>query len=1118
MSLVKQLTKRWFKFFCVACVTGFSFSCTSTPERPRILVFSKMKGEHHESIPAGITAIQKLGQENGFLIDTTKDAAYFHEDSLQNYRAVVFLSTPQNVLDFHQQVAFERFIQAGGGFMGIHAAANKENDWPWYNKLVGAYFSGHPHIQKATIEIKDKNHPSTSFLSYNWVRNDEWFDFKNINPEIHVLATLHEKSHEGGQNDGSHPFAWYHEFNGGRAFYTGGGHVAESYTEPLLLQHILGGIKYAIGENKELDYTKAYAVQAPEENRFTKTILANDLNEPMELAVAPDGRVFFIERAGRLYMYDPALQKTHLLHEFTFSNKALNSLNGLLGLTLDPDFSLNNFIYLFYTNDEKDQFKQYISRFTLRPEGTLDLKSEKVLLQIPVDVAGRTHTGGSLAWDKARNLYISTGDNTTPTAFAPIDERPARFTTDAQRSSGNTNDLRGKILRIHPEADGSYTIPKGNLFPQDTPGTRPEIYVMGCRNPYRISVDPLTSFVYWGDIGPDAGTDGARGPRGYDELNQTKRAGNYGWPYFIGNNQAYKSYNYASEVVGDPFNVNAPVNNSPNNTGMKSLPPAEKAMIWYPYAQSEKFPKLGAGGRSAMAGPVYHYDPNLKSDIKFPEYYDKSVFMYDWMRNWIFAIHLNENQDYVRMEPFMPATGDFRRPIEMELGPDGAMYILEYGSVYGKDNEDARLVRIDYNAGNRAPVAKITTHDTLGTAPFTATFSSNKSYDYDKDDKLTYEWRFEGNKIASQAPKPSYTFRKNGIYQVILKVADPAGKSDLDTVQVHIGNTLPSVAIHSASNSSFFFPETTSFSYSVSVEDNEDSVIEKKNIKVSLRYIPKVTANLATPELEKITNSFNLGKTLLKGSDCKACHQLNQKSIGPAFMDISKRYQNDENAVATLANKVITGGGGVWGTDIMNAHPQLSKEESREIIKYVLSLADKSPDANLPRKGTVNLNQHPGKGEEGGYILTASYTDKGGALSPLSATETLVLRPAKVQAEEASILYRINKKENHLEFTNNKAYFALKQIGLNEIKQLTYRFSSRLNAAAIEVRIDSLNGPVISTMNYEATGDWNKFKEQSSAVKSTPEGKHSLYFVIVKNDAPKDKEPLLLLDWVEFQK
>jgi cytochrome c len=176
-----------------------------------------------------------MGTENNFLADTTSDAGYFVDDSLKNYAAIIFLSTTQNVLNPDQQVAFQRYIQAGGGFVGIHAAADTEYDWPWYNKLLGAYFSSHPRQQKAIIDIRDTTHASTSFLPRRWERFDEWYNYKNIQPDIKVLATLDETSYQGGTNGDFHPIAWYHAFDGGRAFYTGLGHTNESYTETLFL-------------------------------------------------------------------------------------------------------------------------------------------------------------------------------------------------------------------------------------------------------------------------------------------------------------------------------------------------------------------------------------------------------------------------------------------------------------------------------------------------------------------------------------------------------------------------------------------------------------------------------------------------------------------------------------------------------------------------------------------------------------------------------------------------------------------------------------------------------------------------------------------------------------------
>ncbi|MGA0556046.1 ThuA domain-containing protein [Larkinella sp. VNQ87] len=229
------------------------FSCLSTgpaEAKDAILVFSKTKGFRHKSIEVGKASIYKLGQENGFNVDTTENAALFTPDNLKKYKAVVFLSTTGDILNNEQQAAFEQYIKKGGGFVGIHAAADTEYDWPWYNQLVGAYFLSHPKQQNAEIEIVDKKHLSTKMLPDRWKRYDEWYNYKSIVEGIKVIGKLDEKTYEGGKNGDNHPFIWYREFDGGRSFYTGGGHTDESYSDPQFLQHILGGIKYAMGKKK----------------------------------------------------------------------------------------------------------------------------------------------------------------------------------------------------------------------------------------------------------------------------------------------------------------------------------------------------------------------------------------------------------------------------------------------------------------------------------------------------------------------------------------------------------------------------------------------------------------------------------------------------------------------------------------------------------------------------------------------------------------------------------------------------------------------------------------------------------------------------------------------------
>ncbi|RBQ05313.1 ThuA domain-containing protein [Pedobacter miscanthi] len=246
---------------CLLIASVFLFQAfTTAKKQAKVLVFSKTKGFRHNSIEIGKEIIQKLGTEHHFDVDTTENAGLFTEDNLKNYAAVIFLSTTGDVLDNKQQVAFERYIQAGGGYVGIHAATDTEYDWPWYGKLAGAYFISHPAVQEAKFIIKDKKHPATKFFTDSvWMRKDELYNFKDINPDIKVLITLDEKSYTGGKNGDFHPFSWYHNFDGGRAFYTCMGHTKEGWAEDKFQKHLWGGIEYAIGKQSKLDYSKAHS-------------------------------------------------------------------------------------------------------------------------------------------------------------------------------------------------------------------------------------------------------------------------------------------------------------------------------------------------------------------------------------------------------------------------------------------------------------------------------------------------------------------------------------------------------------------------------------------------------------------------------------------------------------------------------------------------------------------------------------------------------------------------------------------------------------------------------------------------------------------------------------------
>jgi cytochrome c len=895
------------------------------------------------------------------------------------------------------------------------------------------------------------------------------------------------------------------------------------------LSSCLNKKQYAIEKDQPFYLTKSVAALAPEENRFVKTVLVNDLNEPMELAVAKDGSVFYAERKGKVWAYNPVTGKPTLVWELKVeTDKGF----GLLGFTIDPDFQTNKFIYIFYS-PLKEKYKHYISRFTLYPDHTLNPASEKILIQIPVEMEPSFHHGGSLAFDKDKNLIIATGDNTGASRYAPIDERPERLTNDAQRSAANTNDLRGKILRIHPEADGTYTIPDGNLFPAGTALTRPEIYAMGVRNPFRVTVHPVTASVYWGEVGPDASSDGNPGPKGYDEFNQAKKAGNFGWPYFIGDNKPYNDNDFAADQIGAPFKPDVPVNNSPNNTGLQALPPAQKATVWYPYDVSPEFEEMGTGGRCAIAGEIYSFNKNSNAAIKFPEYYDNTWFVFDWIRNWAKIIRFDENEDFICVEPFMPLTGDFRRPMDAAFGQDGAMYVLEYGSVYGIDNDDARLVRIEFNAGNRKPVAKATATDSIGVAPLQVTFSSKGSFDFDKEDEVSFQWFFDGKTTASAEANPTFTYVRNGVYTAILKVTDKTGAAGQDTIEIKIGNTLPQVAIDIRDNKTFYW-DNLPLKYAVSVTDIEDGKTDPKTVKVYFDYyaLPVKDKPLISHQALTTFETFGLGESLIAGSDCKACHTLDKASIGPSFTAVSQRYKGDASATDRLSRKIIEGGGGVWGDHSMSAHPQLTVTEASEMAKYILSVAGgKKKRISLPLQGTLNFNEHkendPGiytmNGHDkptlmghGKYTLIASYTDQGGeGVGPLTTREIVNFRNCKVSVFEADEMHEVHNWKNVLSKIHNGSYFLFKSIDLTNIKKLTYYLSSKDRDAQIEVHLDSADGPVISTATYKATGDWDKKVEVSASVDPT-NSIHDLYFVATKREKP-DKN-ILMLEWIKFER
>ncbi|MET9876810.1 ThuA domain-containing protein [Actinacidiphila glaucinigra] len=588
--------------------------------------------------------------------------------------------------------------------------------------------------------------------------------------------------------------------------------------------------------------TEPAAAAAEEFQQVTLAKGEPETGEPMSLAVLPDRSVLHTSRDGELRRTDAAGDTTVIGTVPVYTHDE----EGLQGVGIDPDFSENRAIFLYYAppldtpaGDAPEQgtaedFAKFdgvnrLSRFTLNADWTLNNASEKKVLDVAATRGICCHVGGDIDFDAQGNLYLSTGDDSNPFAsdgFAPIDDRPGRNPAyDARRTSGNTNDLRGKLLRIKVADDGSYTIPDGNLFAPGTDKTRPEIYAMGFRNPFRFSVDKQTGIAYVGDYGPDAGAaDPKRGPGGQVEFARVTKAGNFGWPFCTGDNDPYVDYDFATGQSGETFDCAAPKNESPYNTGLTDLPPAQAA--WIPY-DGGSVPEFGSGSESPMGGPVYRYDPELDSPVKFPEAYDGDFFAGEFGRRWIKRIEQGEDGT-VQSINNVPWTGT--QIMDMAFGPDGALYVLDYGTAWFGGDEHSALYRIENATDGRSPSAEASVNKTSGTAPLKVAFSSAGTVDPDGD-TLTYSWDF-GDGGTSTAANPAHTYRKNGTYTATLTVKDPTGRTASASVQVVVGNTAPKVTLElPAEGALFSFGDEIPFK--VTVTDPEDGTVDCSKVKVT---------------------------------------------------------------------------------------------------------------------------------------------------------------------------------------------------------------------------------------------------------------------------------------------
>ena len=898
----------------------------------------------------------------------------------------------------------------------------------------------------------------------------------------------------------------------------------------------------------------------PEDNRFTKVVLTEGMDEPMEMTFLPQSRILLVERKGGVKIFDEKTGEMKLIATIPVNTKYTNkegrvreAEEGLMGVIAHPDFVNNSWIYMYYADPA--EAKHVLARWELHGD-SLYTDTKKVILEVPTQREECCHTGGGMVFDKEGNLFLTVGNNTVNprVGSSNLDERPGMESSDDQRAPGNTNDLRGKILRIHPEDDGSYTIPEGNLFPVGTEKTRSEIYTMGHRNPWRPTLDSETGYLYWGEVGPDASIDSIWGPKGYDEFNQAKGPGFFGWPYFIADNQPYNKHDLATNTYGAPFDVNNPVNESVNNTGLKNLPtPVVPAMIWYPYGASPEFPLLGSSGRSATGGPVFR-KADFKKDAPFvfPAYYEGKWLIVDFMRGWIMAVTMDENGDYKSMERFLP-NETFSSAIDMDFGPDGALYVLEYGSAWFRGNANSRIVKIEYNAGNRKPNVSASADKYAGAVPLTSKFSSEGTSDYDDYDQgnLGFEWTLTsatGFREVLKDPNPEFTFSEAGTYQVMLTVSDTKGEKNSASFEIVAGNEPPTVFIDfGTANRTFYFGQKE-LAYAINVSDKEDGSssdgkIKTEEVAVTFDYVPagfdpiEIASKQSGAENMAI---LNIGKNLIEGSDCKSCHQYDKTSIGPSYTAVAARYPKTEENTKMLIGKIINGGSGVWGEHGMSAHPQLSEADARRMVDFILSMNETKPTvASLPLSGKVNPTVPEGENGQGGYLLRAAYADKGaGPVGSLTGVDYIALRNPFLDPQFSQVRKGVNLMTTprvNFFMVGDQSHIGFKSLDLTGVKQIdVYVEASPRNDAiggAVEIRIGSPTGEVIGqgeqVLPKEAEFrrppegvnpvDWRRQNAVKSQVVISPKsGIHDVYFIF-KNPNAKPEEILLSISEIDFR-
>ncbi|MFF5660891.1 ThuA domain-containing protein [[Kitasatospora] papulosa] len=764
-------------FSLLASIVGAA-AVSSFPRAPavsfRVLVYSGGAHGPRGTIRAGVEAVRELGVRHGFGVEATDDPAVFDDARLARFHAVVFNNTaaaPEGDGGLHERgrAALQQYVRAGGGWVGLHDASDGAGDWDWYRGLVGAALDRSAPVQAGRVEVLDRAHPSTVSLPDLWERTEDWLSWRTgPSATVHTLARIRVRDGITGLDEGvDHPWSWCQDYDGGRSWFTAGGHAPSAFHEEYFLAHLLGGIEWAAGARPG-DCTATRA------GSFQRTRLATGGHgDPVDVAVAPDRRVFVARRTGELEVVDQRTTRVSTALDLAYGPGTAARSDGLIALTLDPRFAENHWLYLLRSDTSGERL--LLSRFTAGPD-TVDPASEKRLLTLPgrrsTDAADSPAPTGSLAFDREGSLFAATGDITLPL------------------NAGGPNDLRGAILRLTPRDDGTYTVPEGNLFAPGTPGTRPEIYATGMRNPFRFTVDPVSGIVLATDTRPD-------GTVGHFRITG---AGQIGSPFCSG---------------GLPRGA---TDCAPRFGGAPDA--------------------AGPGGGITMSGPVYDYDAGSLYRTRFPEYFAGKWLTYDPAgRRFTTLSFLREDRTFTdpRLGPVSAGElqsvdavfedMEWNRPTAAVFGPDGALYVVDSGQDDGTDHDGddggSGIFRIDHVGLGALPGAAVTADRDNGSAPLTVAFTGAGS-GLPGGVPVTYAWDFDGDGgTDSTEANPSYTYRAEGRFTARLTVTGPEGTTAVAGQDITVGNNRPRITVRRPADGGLFRPGDT-VGFTVEVRDEED--------------------------------------------------------------------------------------------------------------------------------------------------------------------------------------------------------------------------------------------------------------------------------------------------------